>query len=67
MVMSIFTEIDKVGLNINMFESLNKCGPLIVLGTLGRVLNLIRNMTLKLGNIKLFIIDDNDKMLDTLG
>lgn len=48
-------------------ESLGKGAPHIVVGTPGRILDLIRNKALKLDNIKHFIIDECDKMLDTLG
>ncbi|VDK32615.1 unnamed protein product [Taenia asiatica] len=47
-------------------ESLNKCAPHIVVGTPGRILDLIRNKALRLDQIKHFIIDECDKMLDTL-
>ncbi|VDD75177.1 unnamed protein product [Mesocestoides corti] len=47
-------------------ESLAKCSPHIVVGTPGRILDLIRNKALNLDNIKHFIIDECDKMLDTL-
>lgn len=48
-------------------DSLKACQPHIVVGTPGRILDLIRNKALKLDNIKHFIIDECDKMLDTLG
>ncbi len=48
-------------------ENLTKCAPHIAVGTPGRILDLIRNKALKLDNIKHFIIDECDKMLDTLG
>lgn len=38
-----------------------------MVGTPGRILDLIRNKALKLDNIRHFIIDECDKMLDTLG
>ncbi|KAM3187322.1 Spliceosome RNA helicase ddx39b [Hymenolepis weldensis] len=47
-------------------DSLKACQPHIVVGTPGRILDLIRNKALKLDNVKHFIIDECDKMLDTL-
>uniref|UniRef100_A0A0X3NJR8 RNA helicase n=1 Tax=Schistocephalus solidus TaxID=70667 RepID=A0A0X3NJR8_SCHSO len=46
-------------------ETLTK-GVHIVVGTPGRILDLVRNKALKLNNVKHFIIDECDKMLDTL-
>ncbi|BHF79683.1 ATP-dependent RNA helicase ddx39a [Sparganum proliferum] len=46
-------------------ETLAK-GVHIVVGTPGRILDLVRNKALKLNNVKHFIIDECDKMLDTL-
>lgn len=48
-------------------DSLKTCAPHIVVGTPGRILDLIRNKALKLDSVKHFIIDECDKMLDTLG
>lgn len=48
-------------------ETLSKSPVHIVVGTPGRILDLIRNKALKLQSIKHFIIDECDKMLDTLG
>ncbi|KAF5396932.1 hypothetical protein PHET_09738 [Paragonimus heterotremus] len=47
-------------------ETLSKSPVHIVVGTPGRILDLIRNNALKLQHIKHFIIDECDKMLDTL-
>lgn len=48
-------------------ETLTKSSVHIVVGTPGRILDLIRSKTLKLQHIKHFIIDECDKVLDTLG
>ncbi|KAG0097223.1 Suppressor of the cold-sensitive snRNP biogenesis mutant brr1-1 [Podila epicladia] len=40
--------------------------PHILVGTPGRVLALIREKTLKLGNVKHFVLDECDKMLDQI-
>ncbi|KAG0335945.1 Suppressor of the cold-sensitive snRNP biogenesis mutant brr1-1 [Podila humilis] len=40
--------------------------PHILVGTPGRVLALIRDKTLKLGNVKHFVLDECDKMLDEI-
>lgn len=37
------------------------------MGTPGRLCALVRNNTLKLGNVKHFVLDECDKMLDELG
>ncbi|THD23118.1 Spliceosome rna helicase bat1 [Fasciola hepatica] len=47
-------------------ETLSKSAPHIVVGTPGRILDLIRSKALKLQHVKHFIIDECDKMLDTL-
>jgi len=47
-------------------ETLSKGTVHIVVGTPGRILDLIRSKALKLGNIKHFIVDECDKMLDIL-
>ena len=44
----------------------NNC-PHIVVGTPGRILALIRTRHLNLKNIKHFVLDECDKMLDQLG
>lgn len=40
--------------------------PHIVVGTPGRILDLVKRRTLKLGNIKHFVVDECDKMLEQL-
>lgn len=47
-------------------ETLKKETPHIVIGTPGRVLQLAEEGDLKLGKVKYFILDECDKMLDTL-
>ncbi|CAB1350531.1 unnamed protein product, partial [Coregonus sp. 'balchen'] len=47
-------------------EVLKKECPHVVVGTPGRILALIRNKTLNLRNIKHFILDECDKMLEQL-
>ncbi|KAH8855639.1 Spliceosome RNA helicase Ddx39b [Schistosoma japonicum] len=47
-------------------ETLTKSPVHIVVGTPGRILDLVRSKTLKLQHVKHFIIDECDKMLDTL-
>ena len=44
----------------------NNC-PHIVVGTPGRLLALIRSKSLNLKNIKHFVLDECDKMLEQLG
>ena len=44
----------------------NNC-PHIVVGTPGRILALVRTRHLNLKNIKHFVLDECDKMLDQLG
>ena len=41
--------------------------PHIVVGTPGRVLDLVNRRTLKLGNLKHFVLDECDKMLEKVG
>lgn len=48
-------------------ETLKSINPHIVVGTPGRILALIRNKKLNLKNIKHFILDECDKMLEQLG
>ena len=48
-------------------EVLKKNCPHIVVGTPGRILALVRNKTLNLKNLKTFVLDECDKVLDTLG
>eukprot|EP00914_Ancora_sagittata_P018161 GHVO01035828.1.p1 GENE.GHVO01035828.1~~GHVO01035828.1.p1 ORF type:complete len:428 (+),score=92.23 GHVO01035828.1:70-1353(+) len=55
------------GMNIKKDETVlkNNC-PNIVVGTPGRILALIRNKHLNLKNIKHFVLDECDKMLEAL-
>lgn len=56
------------GLPIKKDEDvLKKNCPHIVVGTPGRILALIRNKTLSLKNVKHFVLDECDKMLEQLG
>ncbi|MEQ2172607.1 ATP-dependent RNA helicase ddx39a [Goodea atripinnis] len=56
------------GLAIKKDEDvLKKNCPHIVVGTPGRTLALIRNKTLSVKNIKHFVLDECDKMLEQLG
>ena len=48
-------------------DVLKKNCPHIVVGTPGRILALIRNKTLALKNVKHFVLDECDKMLEQLG
>ena len=48
-------------------EALKNDKPQVIVGTPGRVSALIRDGILKLGNIKHFILDECDKLLDSLG
>lgn len=48
-------------------ETLKTEKPQILVGTPGRLCALIRDGVLKLGNIKHFILDECDKLLDSLG
>jgi len=41
--------------------------PHIVVGTPGRILDLVRKKALKLDHLKRFILDECDKLLDVLG
>lgn len=56
------------GVNIKLHKELlkNEC-PHIVVGTPGRVLALARDKDLSLRNVRHFILDECDKMLDSLG
>ncbi|KAK1785625.1 hypothetical protein P4O66_018986 [Electrophorus voltai] len=55
------------GLSIKKDEEvLKKSCPHIVVGTPGRILALVRNKTLSLKNIKHFVLDECDKMLEQL-
>ena len=49
------------------YEVLKNETPQIVVGTPGRILALIRDKSLNLSKIKHFVLDECDKMLDTLG
>ena len=44
----------------------NNC-PHIVVGTPGRILALVKNKKLNLKNLKHFVLDECDKMLEQLG
>jgi ATP-dependent RNA helicase UAP56/SUB2 len=48
-------------------DALKNDKPQIIVGTPGRVCALIRDGILKLGNIKHFILDECDKLLESLG
>lgn len=48
-------------------DILAKENPHIVIGTPGRILQLAKDKLLKLGNLKRFVLDECDKMLETLG
>ena len=48
-------------------QTLKKNTPHIVVGTPGRMLALARAKTLNLKNVKHFILDECDKMLEALG
>lgn len=56
------------GLSIQKDEEVlkNNC-PQIVVGTPGRILALIKNKKLILKNLKHFVLDECDKMLEQLG
>lgn len=41
--------------------------PNVICGSPGRVLALVRDGTVKLDNVKYFILDECDKMLEQLG
>ena len=56
------------GLNISKDEETLKSNcPHIVVGTPGRILALVKNKKLKLANLKHFVLDECDKMLEQLG
>lgn len=56
------------GLSIKKDEDLLKKNcPHIVVGTPGRILALVRNKSLILRNVKHFVLDECDKMLEQLG
>lgn len=56
------------GLSIKKDEEvLKKNCPHIVVGTPGRILALVRNRSLNLRNVKHFVLDECDKMLEQLG
>lgn len=56
------------GMSIKKDEDvLKKSCPHIVVGTPGRILALVRNKTLNLKNVKHFVLDECDKMLEHLG
>ena len=48
-------------------EVLKKNCPHIVVGTPGRILALVRNKSLKLKDLKTFVLDECDNMLDSIG
>ena len=56
------------GVNIKTHKELlkNEC-PHVVVGTPGRVLGLARDKDLNLKSVRHFILDECDKMLDSLG
>ncbi|KAI8997415.1 ATP-dependent RNA helicase uap56 [Pilobolus umbonatus] len=51
--------------DVEILKDKNKC-PHILVGTPGRVLALIRDKHLKLSNVKHFVLDECDKMLEAL-
>jgi superfamily II DNA/RNA helicase len=55
-----------VSIKANLETLKNDC-PHIVVGTPGRVLALIRDKALNLKKVKHFVMDECDKMLDSLG
>ena len=55
------------GVPINVDEEKMKTNPHIIVGTPGRILDLIRRKTLSLSHVKHFILDECDKMLEQLG
>lgn len=56
------------GLSIKKDEEvLKKNCPHVVVGTPGRILALVRNRSLNLRNVKHFVLDECDKMLEQLG
>jgi superfamily II DNA/RNA helicase len=48
-------------------KTLQEDKPPIIVGTPGRVLALVRDGSLNMGNIKHFVLDECDKLLDSLG
>jgi ATP-dependent RNA helicase UAP56/SUB2 len=48
-------------------ETLKNEKPHIIVGTPGRVLALVREKSLKLSGVKHFVLDECDKMLESLG
>ncbi len=48
-------------------ETLKNDCPHIVVGTPGRILALIRDRALNLKKVKHFVLDECDKLLDSLG
>ena len=48
-------------------DTLKKNCPHIVVGTPGRILALTRDRSLNLKNVKHFVLDECDKMLEALG
>lgn len=56
------------GVNIKIHKEMlkNEC-PHIVVGTPGRILALARDRDLSLKNVRHFILDECDKMLESLG
>jgi hypothetical protein len=56
------------GVNIKVHKDLlkNEC-PQIVVGTPGRILALAREKNLSLMNVRHFVLDECDKMLESLG
>ena len=56
------------GVNIKVHKALlkNEC-PHIVVGTLGRIVTIAREKDLSLKNVRNFILDECDRMLESLG
>lgn len=48
-------------------EILQKDKPQFIVGTPGRILSLLRTKNINLGNIRHFVLDECDKMLEQLG
>lgn len=48
-------------------DTIRKSCPHIVVGTPGRILALVRQKILSLKNVKHFVLDECDKMLEQLG
>lgn len=55
------------GVPIQTNKDLLKTEPHIIIGTPGRVLQLIKEKELKTNNIKHFVLDECDQMLSGLG